>query len=58
MIDLLKKIGLLGCKSVETPIKANRNIRDINEDLTEETFREWWGNSFISHTPNMNCICI
>ena len=34
MLDFLKEIGLLGCKSIETPIELNHKLREKKEEAT------------------------
>lgn len=34
VLDFLKEIGLLGCKSIETPIELNHKLREKKEEAT------------------------
>ena len=52
VLDLLKEIGILGCKVVETPIEVNHKVETImREDLDRESYRRLVGKLiYLSHT--------
>ena len=53
ILDLLKETGLFGCKSVETPIKANLKLypTKIENVIDRERFQELVGKLiYLSHT--------
>ncbi|KAJ9566793.1 LOW QUALITY PROTEIN: hypothetical protein OSB04_002759 [Centaurea solstitialis] len=44
MLDLLKETGMLGSKPVETPMNANEQLGDCNNDrlVNKDGIKSWW----------------
>ena len=52
VLDLLKEIGILGCKAVETPIEVNHKVDTImREPMNRESYQRLVGKLiYLSHT--------